>query len=61
MFAGIELPEDVSFSSDESVWSIYLIKATKGQEEMVAAVFSALNDVAASNNAALPSAAKDGL
>ena len=48
MFARIELPEDVSFSSDESVWSIYLIKATKGQEEMVAAVFSALNDVAAS-------------
>merc|ERR1712037_257832 len=38
-----------------------LIKATKSQEEMVAAVFSTLNELAGSNNATLAAVAKDGL
>jgi hypothetical protein len=38
-----------------------LFKARQGQEEMVAAVFTTLNELAGSNNATLAAVAKDGL
>ena len=62
--ATLALLSNLRQSNDTSVANAaraILIKARKGQEEMVAAIFSTLKDAARSNSATLSAVAKDGL
>ena len=67
--AAIALLNKLARSNDSSVANaatasaarFILIKATKSQEEMVAAVFTTLHDLAGSDNATLAAVANDGL